>query len=197
MDSIKKYFNDLKKCDEKIKILEARLEKLKEAKKHIECKHDLVFVFNKDSELMHGKCLICDNLISVFNYYVKDFKTHKFQDYENKAGFIDENTLIDATSVVPKRTLELYNCGDYCSAVRARVKFMTLVNGDEALSRDEVKKIILEDALKYDQELFGIPEYTDEEIRMAMQPDDNTEIINAVCEECVDLCSENAKRKIK
>lgn len=33
MDSIKKYFNDLKKCDEKIKSLEAQLEKAKDEKK--------------------------------------------------------------------------------------------------------------------------------------------------------------------
>jgi len=177
MDKINRYFTDLKKWDKEIKNLEIRLEKAKAAKKSIECNHDLVFVFNKDSELMHGKCLLCDNLIALTDY--------------------DENTLIDATSVVPKRTLELYNCGDYCSAVRARVKFMTLVNVNEALSRDEVKKIILEDALKYDQELFGIPEYTTEEVRNSLKPDDNTTIINAINEECFDLCSEDIKRKIK
>lgn len=165
----------------------------------MECNHDLVFIFNKDLELNHmqGKCLICDNLIGIFSYYVKDFKTHEFQDYENKASFVDVNTLIDATGVVPKRTLELYNCGEYCTAVRARVKFLTLINSGEELSRDEVKKLILEDAIKYDQELFGnIPEYTNEEVRLAIQPD-NIEMVNAFGEECVDLCSEGAKKKIK
>lgn len=161
--------------------------------------HDIVFVFNKtyeDGEISHALCLCCNDYIS-FN---EVFHLHNFWEGIQE-GTVNPLGIIDVTDMISVDTLNTWNLGENIFAKRAREKFVELNSCDGVFSFEDVKQAIIEDIMQFVNEVNDrsskIAEYTTEEVCVAIQSDDNMEIMNAVCEECIDLCSEGVKKKIK
>lgn len=204
MEKIKNKYLELKKLDDRIqklhKMVEKTTKKRDEEKEY--CSHDLVVVYKKVDNVREGKisyarCLICNEDIS----FTKDYHLY---DYQEGMQFesVSPNSIMDFTDIITEKARENWSLGSNLFADRARNKFVELMHNGIEMSLNEVKKAIAIDAICYEKEFYGnkntsIPEYTNEEISIALRSDDNTEIVNAVCEECVDLCSEGVKRKIK
>lgn len=204
MEKIRNKYLELKKLDDRIQELHKIVEKTTK-KRNIEkenCSHDLVCVYKKVDNVREGKisyarCLICNEDIS----FTKDYYLY---DYQEGMQFesVSPSSIMDFTDVISERARENWSLGSNLFADRARKKFVELMHNGIEMSLNEVKKAIAADAICYEKEFYGnknttFPEYTLEEVRLAIQADDNTEIINAINEECVDLSSDDVKRKIK
>ena len=197
-----KYY-EIKNIDETISDLAKKLSDAQDNKKNIinSCEHDLLVVYkygydNLAGNIFYARCLVCNEELA-FN---QDYYRFTSSGLNANCKKIKPESVLDLTDIISLRARENCHFGTNLCAERLRKTFVKLMHCDVEKSYETIKMFLIEEALIYEKEFYDeknkFPEYTEEEICIAMQPD-NTEIINPVCEECVDLCSENAKRKIK
>lgn len=203
MDKIKEKYSELKLLDDRMKHLNLLLEETKRKKEDIinNCSHDLVLAFKEkkygDLFLWECECLLCKERLDL----TLNQRIYSFGDKKALSKRIDLDNIINIIACVSENTREQYLEGKYTylGCERARNRLIELINSDENLTKEEVKYKILTDLMLFDHQLKNnnFKEYTNEKVKIAIQPDDNIDIMQAVCEDCVDLCSEGAKRKIK
>lgn len=198
MDNIKEKYLELKLLDDRMEHLNLLLEETKRKKKEIinNCSHDLVLAFKEkkygDLFLWECECLLCKEQLDL----TLNQRIYSFGDKKALNQRIDIDNIINIISCVSKNTREQYVMGgEYKSLVgeKARKKLVELIKSDKKLTKEDVKFKIFTDLMLFDHNL---QKNDFKEVRTATQSD-NIEIMKAVCEDCIDLCNEGAKKKIK
>lgn len=203
MEKFKENYLRFEKIENNINKLRELLYDAELAEKEIKklCEHDLILVYKRGQnnlvgDIFYGVCLLCNKNVHFNSEY-------KIYDYE--MGLLEESVLpdsiIDITTIINERARDNWQFGVNMCAEAAKDKFKILMNIDVNLDLNEVKNSIINGLKKYEETVYekkiDFKEFTAEEVNVALKHDDNTEIINAINEECVDLCSEDVKKKIK